>query len=110
METKKDPNSNRVIDLLKNKTILVTLYNTLLTFRDTDKEIEKQGDLLKRKTNKNYKVDLDSFPDEILMYEIAKEMYFDERAPGNQSIRDKPPIRLLKSPSIMVSASGVFSV
>ena len=28
--------SNKVIDLLTNKTKLITLYNTLLTIRDTD--------------------------------------------------------------------------
>ena len=32
----KHPNSNRVNDPLKNKTIPVTLYDNLLTFRDTD--------------------------------------------------------------------------
>ena len=36
----KDPNSNRVNDLLINKTIPVVLYNSLLTFRDTDKKFE----------------------------------------------------------------------
>ena len=31
-----DPNSNRVNGLLIHKTLLVTLYDNLLTFRDTD--------------------------------------------------------------------------
>ena len=34
-----DPNSQGVINLLKNKTIPVTLYNNLLTIRDTDKKV-----------------------------------------------------------------------
>ena len=34
----KDSNSNRVNDLKINKTIPITLYNNLLTFRDTGKE------------------------------------------------------------------------
>ena len=44
--------SNRVNDLLINKTIPVTLYDTLLTFRDTDKKFELEGDLLKLITKK----------------------------------------------------------
>ena len=44
----KDPSSNRVNNLLMNKTISVTLYNNLLTFRDTDKKFELQGNLLKK--------------------------------------------------------------
>ena len=36
-------------------------------------------------------------------------MYFDEKAFGDKSTRDESLIRLLKSPRIMVSASGVSS-
>ena len=46
-----DPNSQRVVDLLINKTIPVTLYNNLLTIRDTDKKFLLQGDLFKMMTN-----------------------------------------------------------
>ena len=49
-----DSNSNRVNDLKLNRTIPITLYNSLLTFRDTGKEFELKGDLLKMITNKNY--------------------------------------------------------
>ena len=45
----KDSNSNRVKDLLLPNTIPFILYNTLLTFRDTGKEIELKGNLLKCK-------------------------------------------------------------
>ena len=41
------------------------------------------------------------------MYEIANEMNFDLKAIGKKSTRDRTPIKLLKSPSLMVSASGV---
>ena len=34
-------------------------------------------------------------------------MYFDVKGPGIKSTRDRTLIRLLKSPSIMVSPSGV---
>ena len=50
----KDPCSNRVIDSKLNKSIPITLYNNMLTFRDTGKEFELKGDLLKMITNKNY--------------------------------------------------------
>ena len=43
------------------------------------------------------------------MYDFAKEMYFDVKAPGNKSFWDRSPITLLKSPGILVSASGVPS-
>ena len=54
----KDSSSNRVKDLLIHNTIPITLYNHLLTFRDTGKEFELKGDLLKMITNKNYNVNL----------------------------------------------------
>ena len=73
----KDANSNRVNDLNINNSIPITLYNNLLTFRDTGKEFELKGDLLKMITNKNYNVDLASLADKKLMYDFAKEMHFD---------------------------------
>ena len=103
----KDHNSNRVNDLLIKNTIPITLYNNMLTFRDTGKEFELKGDLLKMITNKNYNVDLASLADKKLMYDFAKEMHFDMKAQGNKSTRDRTLIKLLKSPGLMVSASGV---
>ena len=58
-------------------------------------------------TNNNYNVDLASLQDKKLMYDFAKEMNFDLKAPGNKSTRDRSLIKLLKSPGLMVSASGV---
>ena len=103
----KDSNSNRVNDLKINKTIPVTLYNNMLTFRDTGKEIEVKGDLSKMLTNKNYNVDLASLSHKKLMYEFAKELNFDTKALGNKSTRDRTLIKLIKSPCLMASASGV---
>ena len=100
-----DPNSNRVNDLLLKNKIPVTLYNNLLTFRDTGKKFELKGDLLKMITNKNYNVDHASLSDKKLMYDLAKEMHFDLRAQGNKSTRDRTLTKLLKSPAI--TASGV---
>ena len=73
----KDSTSNRVNDLKINKTIPITLYNNMLTIRDTGKEFELKGDLLKMITNKNSNVDLASLQDKKLMYDFAKEMNFD---------------------------------
>ena len=104
----KDSNSKRVNDLKINRTVPITLYNNMLEFRDTGKEFELKGDLLKMMTNKNYNVHLASLQDKKLMYDSAKEMYFDTKALGNKSTRDRTLIKLLKSPCLMVSASGVL--
>ena len=103
----KDSNSNRVIDLKINKTIPITLYNNSLTFRDSGKEFELKGDLLKLITNSKYNVILASLADKKLMYDFAKEMHFDLKAQGNKSTRDRTLIKLPNSPGLMVSASGV---
>ena len=78
-------NSHRVNDLKINKIVPITLYNNLLTFRDTGKEFELKGDLSKMITNKNYNVDLASLQEKKLMYDFAKEMNFDLKARGNKS-------------------------
>ena len=41
------------------------------------------------------------------MYDFAKEMNFDLKAVGKKSTRDKTLIKLLKSPGLIVFASGV---
>ena len=103
----KDSSSNRVNDLKINKTIPITLYGNMLTFRDTNKQFELKGDLLEMITNNKFNVDLASLSDKKLMYDFAKEMHFDQNAVGNKSTRDRKLIRLLKSPGLMVSASGI---
>ena len=47
-----DSISNRLKDLLINNTIPITLHDNLLTFRDSGKEFELKGDLLKIITKK----------------------------------------------------------
>ena len=103
----KDPSSNRVNDLLIHNTIPITLYNNILTFRDTGKEFELKGDLLKMISNKNFNVDRASLEDKKQMYDFVKEMNFDTKAKGNKSSRDRTLIKLPKSPGLMVSGSGV---
>ena len=96
----KDPSSNRVNDLLIYETLPVTLYNNLLTIRNTEKKFELQGDLLKMITNKNCNIDLANLTEKKILYEFGIELYFDERALGKKTNTDKSPIRLLKSPAI----------
>ena len=103
----KDSTSKRVNDLKIHNSIPITFYGNMLTFRDTGKEFELTGDLLKMITNKNFNVDLASLQDKKQMYEFAKEMNFDLKAVGNKSVRDRTLIKLLKSPGLIVSASGV---
>ena len=79
----------------------------MLTFRDTNKQSELEGDLLEMITNKNYNVDLANLSDKKLIYDFAKEMNFYLKAIGKKSTRDRRLIKLLKSPGLMVSASGV---
>ena len=57
----------------------------MLTFRDTNKQFELKGELLKMITNKNYNVDLanlSDLSDKKLMYDFAEEMNFDLKAVG----------------------------
>ena len=58
-------------------------------------------------TNKNFNVDLASLQNKKLMYDFAKEMNFGVKAQGNKSTRDWTLIKLLKSPGLIVSPSGV---
>ena len=103
----KDPSSNRVNDLKINKTIPVTSYGNMLTFRDTNKQFELKGDLLEMITNSKFNVDLASLADKKLMYDFAKKMHFDPKASGNKSTRDRKFIKLFNSPGLMLSASGL---
>ena len=100
-ELVKDSNSNRVKDLLLHNKIPVTLYGNLSTFCDTGKLFEMNGDVLKMITIKNYNVDLASLSDKKKLYDFAKEIYFDVKAPVNKSILDRTLLKLLKSPAIM---------
>ena len=50
---------------------------------------------------------LANLSDKKIMHEFPKEMHFDLKARGNKSTRDRTLINLLKSPGLMVSASGV---
>ena len=60
-------------------------------------------------TNKSYTADLPNLLDKKILYELAKEMYFDIKALGNKNTREKISVRLPQSPSIMASSfSSIF--
>ena len=103
----KDSSSIRVNDLKVHNSIPITLYGNMLTFPDTNKQFELKGDLLEMITNRKYNVDIASLQDKKLMHDFAKEMHFDQKAVGSKSTRDKTLIKLLKSPGLIVSASGI---
>ena len=103
----KDSSSNRVNDLKIHNSIPITLYGNMLTFLDTIKQFELKGDLLEKITKIKYNVDLASLADKKLLHDFAKEMHFDTKAQGNKSTQDRTLIKLLKSPGLIVSASGV---
>ena len=103
----KDPSSNRVNDMKIHNSIPITLYGNISTFPDTGKEFELTGDLLEMITNKNFNVNLACLSDKKSMYDFAKEMNFDLKAVGKKSTRDRTFIKLLESPGLIVSASGV---
>ena len=58
-------------------------------------------------TKSKYNVNLASLADKKVMYDFAKEMNFDLKAVGKKSTGDRTLIKLLNSPELMVSASGV---
>ena len=62
---------------------------------------------MKKKTNKKYNVDLANLQDKQISHDFAKEMFFDDKALDEKSTRVISLLRLRKSPSITVSASGV---
>ena len=42
------------------------------------------------------------------MFDFAREMYFDERAPRKKNMRERSRMRLLKSPAIVIS--GILTI
>ena len=58
-------------------------------------------------TNENYNVDLASLSDKKIISDFSTEMHFDKKASSNKSTAEKTQIKLLKSPSLMITASGI---
>ena len=73
-----DPQPNRFNDLLIRKTILVTLFEILSIFRDTDRKFGLKGDLLEMITNEIYIVHLANLSDREKLF--AMDTFFDQKA------------------------------
>ena len=99
----KDSNLNNFLELLIHNTIPVTLYDNLLTFCDTGKLFEMKVDLSKMIIKNKYNVDIASSTEKKLMYDSAKEMYFDVKCTRNKSTQDRTRIKLLKPSAIKAS-------
>ena len=102
--------SNRVNDFKIQDSRPIILHDNLLTFRDTGKVFELKGDILEVITNKNYNVDFAKRSDKKLLCNFAKEMNFDLKATDKKSTRGRTLLKILKSPSLLVSASGVSNI
>ena len=59
--------------------------------------------------NRNYNVGLANLLGKKIMYDFAKGMYFDVKAQGYKSTRDRRLIKLPNSQGLLISASGVSS-
>ena len=92
-------------EFLKNGGLPVTLFSNMLTFRDSNKSLNLDGDLLETMTVYDFNVSLSNPKDQKLIFEFGKEMNFNIKQKGRKSDRDKSLIKLLKSPAIM--ASGI---
>ena len=69
----KDLNSIRMNDFKINGGIPVTLYSSVLTFRDSNESFKLDGDLLEAITNYEFNVDHSNQQDRKLIYEFGKQ-------------------------------------
>ena len=92
-------------DFLINTSIPDTLYSNMLTFRDSNRSFNLDGDLLETISIDSFNVGLSNPQDQKLNYEFGKEMKLNIKQKGQKSPRDEPLIKLLDTPAIM--ASGI---
>ena len=102
---RKDPDSTKMNDFLIHGKIPVTIFSSMITFRDSNKTFKLKGDLLKVITNHKFNVDHSNEQDRKIIYAFAKEMNYDTKSTGRPSVRHESMIRLLDKPAIM--ASGI---
>ena len=100
---RKNPNSTKMNDFLIHGTIPVTIFSNMIVFRDSNKSLRLEGDLLKVITNYKFNVDHSSPQDKRLIYEFAKAMNYDVKSTGRPSTRHNSMVRLLDQPAIMAS-------
>ena len=81
----------------------------MITFSDTDKSFELDGELLKLMTNYIFNVDHSNTQDRKLIYEFKKEMKFDIKKVGRPSTGDKSVLKILIESSAFM-ASGISTI
>ena len=69
-----DLNSTKTNDFLMNTSVQITLYRDMLTFRDTNRSLKLDGNLLKPITNYGFNVDHSNWQDPKQLTEFGKEM------------------------------------
>ena len=99
----KDPNSTKRNDFLINEKVPVTIFNNMLTFRDTKKIFKLEGDLYKVLTEYKINVDHSNKQNRQIIYEFGKEMKYKLKNKGRPSIRHNSMIRLLNQSPITAS-------
>ena len=102
---RKDPNSTKMNDVLIHSGIPVTVYSNKITFRDSNKSFELEGDLLKLITIYKFNADHSNPQDRKIIGEFAREMNYDTKSTGRPSVRHNSIIKILNSPAIL--ASGI---
>ena len=100
----KDPDSTKPNDFLINEKVPITIFNNMLTFRNTKKVFKIEGDLYKLITDYKFNVDHSNQQDRKIIYEFRKEMNYKLKNKGRPSIRHSSMIRLLNKP--LITASG----
>ena len=93
-------------NFLIKKNTPVTLYSNNLTFRDSSKFFNVDGDLLKTITNHDFKVIHSKPQEQKLIYEFGKERKFDNKHIGRKSNGEIFLKPLLKLPAIMASGNS----
>ena len=91
----------------KNGGVPVFLVSNMLTFRDSNRSFNLDGDLLETMTNYDINVSHSNPKDQKLIYEFGKEMNFNIKQKGRKSDRGKALLNLLKSSAVM--ALGISS-
>ena len=104
----KGVNLKKMYEFLIHRGIPVTLYSNMVTFRDSEKSFELDGDLLKLMTNSKFNADLSNPQDRKIVGEFAGETNYDAKSTCKPSIRHCSIIRRLSSTAII--ASGICTI
>ena len=99
----KAPNSTKPNDFLNNEKVPVTIFNNMLTFRETNKIFKLERDLYKVLTDYKFNVDHSNKQNRQIIYEFGKEMKYKLKNKGRPSIRHNSMIRLLNQTPITAS-------